>query len=56
MLKGDGITENVRQQIYWKLRRIAQNCDITNPEEVRQYIANAKHHKTNQYATDTKTS
>jgi len=45
-LKGDGMKEHTIQHLSWKLRELARNTDINNPEAVKQYIANAKNQKT----------
>jgi hypothetical protein len=45
-LKGNGKSDNTIKTISYKLRQIAQNCNLDNPDEVKQYIANATHHRT----------
>ena len=45
-LRGNGITDGVLETISQKLKQIARNCDITDPNAVKQYIATAKNQKT----------
>jgi len=45
-LKSNGKSENTIKTISYKLRQIAQNCNLDNPNEVKQYIANVTHHRT----------
>ena len=51
-LRGEGITETVLETISQKLRQIARNTDIQNPEAVKQYIATLKNQKTNKPLTN----
>jgi integrase len=54
-VRGDGQTEHTVKQLGYKLKEITRNCDIFNPEEVREYIATATHQKTKKpLAADTK--
>jgi len=45
-LRNDGVTETTRKQINYKLRELARNCNINDPNEVKGYIATAKNQKT----------
>ena len=45
-IRGNGITDGVLETISQKLRQIARNCDITDPNAVKQYIATAKNQRT----------
>ena len=41
-LNNNGKSEQVIKQSNWKLRQIAKNTDLFNPEEVKNYVANYK--------------
>ena len=45
-LRGNAITTGVLETISQKLKQIARNCDITDPNAVKTYIATAKNQKT----------
>jgi len=45
-LRGDGITETTLRQINYKLRELARNTNIVDPEAVKGYIATAKNQTT----------
>jgi len=45
-LKNNGKSENTIKTISYKLKQMTQNCDLNKPDEVKQYIANATHHRT----------
>jgi len=45
-LRNNGLNEQTIKGISYKLRQIAQNCNLNNPEEVKGYIATAKNQKT----------
>ncbi|MGA3191311.1 MAG: site-specific integrase [Candidatus Bathyarchaeia archaeon] len=51
-LKADGIKEATRTHIDCKLRQLARETDITNPEAVKLYIAEAKNQKTKRPLSD----
>jgi integrase len=45
-LKGNGKSEGTIKTISYKLKQLARNCDLNNPDKVKQYIANAINQKT----------
>jgi hypothetical protein len=52
-MKSNGYAENTLKTTDYKLRQIARQCDINNPEQVKAYIAslqvtNATKHKLRQ--------
>jgi integrase len=47
VLKGNALSEGVLKQISQKLRQIARNCNISDPNAVKTYIANVRNKKTN---------
>jgi integrase len=51
-LRNDGIREATLRQISFKLKELARNCDITNPEAVKAYIATAKNQITREPLAD----
>jgi integrase len=54
IMRGEGFTETVLDHTNWKLRQIARNTDIFNPEAVKQYIATAKKKTSEPIGNETK--
>jgi len=49
---GDGLKESTLRQINYKLRELARNVNMNDPEAVKRYMATAKNRTTNEELSD----